>query len=803
VGVAKERHVACSGALVVNIEGGGQTHSPPDNVDQLTQLNGIAARTAIDRVLVTIGGNDSPVNFGKRLAACRFAPCLRDADKIVKQLPALGARLKRTYSRIQETSHAPLLVVGYPDLFPQPGTNVRRHCGWLQNNELIRFRKVASKLDQTMSAAASAAGADYLSMRDVLRGHELCTGHAYIRALVGLKPGDLTGDQQQGHPLLEGQLLMAERVLSWLGAHRRACTPADSVAAIVDDSGSMADNDPENIRRRALELLLTKQANQARTFGAVEFGGDAGALFGPGVVGPNQQTMLTSLDALRNDGFAGDSGTDYNAAFAASNTLQPNPGARIFLTDGGHNVGAYENGHLGGPPTYVIGLNIGPASDGDEASALLARIAAETGGRYFPLRLSPNDTPAVQVSRLQPVLNEIDTSIGCAAVQAQKTFSVNAPNRPSPAVSTVFGGAPGMEIVVSWPDPNDHFDLSSLTVRDGTGRVVGDLQGRKRIVHSKRRRTKLVVSTVVGQTFDTITMKRPPQGRMLTVQVTAPVLPDPTPATIQIRPIADPPTVSMTTVVSDGGPQSPKPTVTNLTVAPSGSNQVDVAFDAGWAAGRDPVTCHVFQDGAEVASEQCGAHYSKHVTGVVAGRHAYYATVSDNGGVASDPSNTIAVDVSDPPARVNAYDNYGGGAAGHAMCRGNPGNSASTPGGTVTQTFTAPPGVASLDTALVQIDPDNRVTGHLSLSVNGVQRASADAAAAGDTTFTFPSVSVGPGDSISLSVNFTASFGKIITVYTVGGGRGTFTTSNSCSAGADNTSTTSTALRAVLSGWSR
>ena len=125
------------------------------------------------------------------------------------------------------------------------------------------------------------------------------------------------------------------------------------------------------------------------------------------------------------------------------------------------------------------------------------------------------------------------------------------------------------------------------------------------------------------------------------------------------------------------------------------------------------------------------------------------------------------------------------------------------PGGTASQTFTVPGGVASLDTALVQIDPDARVTANASMSVNGSHRASTQAAAAGDTTLSFAPVSVGPGDQVTLSITFSASFGKIITVYTVGSPGGTFTASNSCSDGAPNVSTTTTGLRAVVSGWTR
>ena len=155
-----------------------------------------------------------------------------------------------------------------------------------------------------------------------------------------------------------------------------------------------------------------------------------------------------------------------------------------------------------------------------------------------------------------------------------------------------------------------------------------------------------------------------------------------------------------------------------------------------------------------------------------------------------------------PPHRVNAYDNYGSANAGHAMCRGNPGNSASMPGGTVNETFTVPAGVASIGHAQVQIDPDATVTGHASLLVNGTTQATADAAAAGDTQFSFSAVSVAPGDSVTLRISFTATSGKIITVYTAGSPGGSYSTSNSCPAGADNSSSGATGLRAVVSGWS-
>jgi hypothetical protein len=152
---------------------------------------------------------------------------------------------------------------------------------------------------------------------------------------------------------------------------------------------------------------------------------------------------------------------------------------------------------------------------------------------------------------------------------------------------------------------------------------------------------------------------------------------------------------------------------------------------------------------------------------------------------------------------VNAYDNYGSAnVVGHAMCRGNPANSLSMPGGTASQTFTVPGGVATLSSALMQIDPDSTVTAHLSVLVNGNLAATTSALAAGDTRFAFGPVAVNPGDTVTISITFTATYGKIITVYTVGNPGGTFTASNSCPDGAPSLSMTSTGLRAVVSGLS-
>ena len=166
-------------------------------------------------------------------------------------------------------------------------------------------------------------------------------------------------------------------------------------------------------------------------------------------------------------------------------------------------------------------------------------------------------------------------------------------------------------------------------------------------------------------------------------------------------------------------------------------------------------------------------------------------------------SNHVAWSVANPPpARVAPYNNYGGATVGHAMCRGNPAQPASLPGGTASQSFSIPSGVHSLDFAMVQIDPDSTVTAHATMIVNGSARATSNAAAAGDTNFSFVPVTVTEGDQVTLQITFTATSGKIITVYTAGNPGGVFSATNSCPDGAPTVTSASTGLRAVVSGWS-
>src|SRR3954469_6837563 len=195
------------------------------------------------------------------------------------------------------------------------------------------------------------------------------------------------------------------------------CTVAKNVELINDDSSSMLQTDPGKNRVEAANLLLNKAANRGGTrFGAVEFAEEASSLFGVTNVSSSTVNGVTGTIAARTNGDGSGTplaedpsttdkgyGTDYNAAFAAANQQNGSANARVFLTDGGHSQGVYNNGHLNPKiPTHVVGFGGVSGSDSDR----LAAIAKDTGGSYYPVTASASLTDAV---------DKIDDTLGCAS----------------------------------------------------------------------------------------------------------------------------------------------------------------------------------------------------------------------------------------------------------------------------------------------------------------------------------------------------------------------------------------------------
>jgi von Willebrand factor type A domain-containing protein len=246
------------------------------------------------------------------------------------------------------------------------------------------------------------------------------------------------------------------------GTVSASCVPATDIEAIVDDSGSMEFNDSNKLRVQGLDLLINTLPGQTQ-LGAIEFGSGyseqpaAVTVFPPQPVGPNVAAMEAALGAVIN---ADNGATDYNSAFAKADADNPDAQARIFLTDGAHNEGTYNEAHLAhNVPTYVVGFSPGLALPEDQAR--LQKIASDTGGQLFSLEDS---------SQLQAVMNNVGAALTCQT--PPRTFTDKLKEGQSKVHSVPVGASTKvLNIVLSWTSPLDKFKLNRLKLIVG-GKVV-------------------------------------------------------------------------------------------------------------------------------------------------------------------------------------------------------------------------------------------------------------------------------------------------------------------------------------------
>ena len=275
-----------------------------------------------------------------------------------------------------------------------------------------------------------------------------------------------------------------------------SCARATNIEAIVDDSGSMAITDEGRLRVQAMNLLIDTLAPSTQ-LGAVEFGSalfetpGADTVFPPQPVGPNATAMRTALDQKIH---ADNGATDYNAAFAQSDADNPSADARIFLTDGGHDIGTYNEGHLvHNVPTYVIGFG-GITLPEDQAR--LKKIAADTGGSYFPLKDS---------SQLQSVMNNIEAALTCQTPPRQFTDLLAKGASKIHAVS-IGAATKSIQITLTWASPLDKFKVSGLRLTGPRGLIA--------VASRPHKPSKLKVTTTASTTFTVLKVSGLRKGRL-------------------------------------------------------------------------------------------------------------------------------------------------------------------------------------------------------------------------------------------------------------------------------------------------
>jgi hypothetical protein len=214
--------------------------------------------------------------------------------------------------------------------------------------------------------------------------------------------------------------------------------------------------------------LLIKTLPSTTTLGAVEFGSGIEAipgvyegqpaaytLFPPLPIGPNAAGMEGAMAANIN---ADDGATDYNGAFAKADADNPTAQARIFLTDGGHDEGTYNEAHLAHPvPTYVIGFGLYSSED----KARLKKIATDTGGKVFVLE---------DDSELQAVVNSIGAALTCQTPPRKFTDELSQGESKTHSIA-VGAKTHTLRVTLTWANPGDSFKLTGLRIKSH-GKIV-------------------------------------------------------------------------------------------------------------------------------------------------------------------------------------------------------------------------------------------------------------------------------------------------------------------------------------------
>jgi lysophospholipase L1-like esterase len=187
--------VACSGAGVSALASAEHT-SAGDNPPQLAALSSADAL-----VMLTLGGDD--LRFMNTLKLCMKlswsnpwgSPCEEHftaggTDQLAALAAAEGPRVATALGQIRDAApSAKIILVGYPDMFPQHGG-----C-WpvvpITSGDVAYLRGIEVRLNAGLAAAATARGATFIDAYTPSIGNDFCAD-GDVRYVEGLIPGSLT-----------------------------------------------------------------------------------------------------------------------------------------------------------------------------------------------------------------------------------------------------------------------------------------------------------------------------------------------------------------------------------------------------------------------------------------------------------------------------------------------------------------------------------------------------------------------------------------------------------------------------------
>lgn len=210
------RDVACDSAGVADMTTAesilGGTNPP--------QFNALGDNDSL--VMLTLSGDD--MGFSHVLDKCMLlsltdpkgAPCQAfytkgGTDQLAQLIAAETPKMTAVLTQVRARApRARVLLLGYPDLFPQSGG-----C-WplvpITNGDIAYLRATELRLNSMLAMAAAATGTTYVNTYGPTIGHDFCrkTG---VKDVEGLIPTSLA---YSFHPNAKGQSVMAAQVLAAL-----------------------------------------------------------------------------------------------------------------------------------------------------------------------------------------------------------------------------------------------------------------------------------------------------------------------------------------------------------------------------------------------------------------------------------------------------------------------------------------------------------------------------------------------------------------------------------------------------------
>jgi lysophospholipase L1-like esterase len=234
LGVTTFHDYACSGATTVNID--ASTQYAPERLPQADQ----APLSTANLVTLTIGGND--IDFSGKLEYCALHHSCDDnagfTNSVSQAIGLLPSELSAAYRAIRAriNSHATVVVLGYPQLFPE--RSAAQHCFRLHgfgvslfdDGEQNYFNHEADIIDGVIGRAAAAEGFYYASAIATFRGHAQCDPDPYLNGITAPNHSISAGDGSF-HPDTAGQQAYASLLLNFLvtrpGPRNSAGLPID------------------------------------------------------------------------------------------------------------------------------------------------------------------------------------------------------------------------------------------------------------------------------------------------------------------------------------------------------------------------------------------------------------------------------------------------------------------------------------------------------------------------------------------------------------------------------------------------